>query len=129
MPPGEVFTVAPPGAPHLALPPACNHTKISLGEAPLASEREAGEDWSSVVAEGVKSRAGSSHGSPRRGGGQRNYLVEVEEGAAASISPKVATAKVTGAGRNRQATAAANQIARGTTREREGGDWGWAGSV
>jgi hypothetical protein len=101
----------------------------SLGEAPRASEREAGEDWSSVVAEGVKSRAGSGHGSPRRGGGQQNYLVEVEEGAAASISPKVATAKVTGAGRNRQATAAANQIARGTTREREGGDWGWAGSV
>jgi hypothetical protein len=40
-------------------------------------------------------------------------LVEVEEGTAASISPKVATAEVTGAGRNRQATAAAIQIARG----------------
>jgi hypothetical protein len=56
---------------------------------------------------GVKSRAGSSHGSPRRGGGRRNYLVEVEEATAASISPKVAAAKVTGAGRNRQAKAAA----------------------
>jgi hypothetical protein len=29
MPPEEVFTAAPPGAPHPALPPACNHTKIS----------------------------------------------------------------------------------------------------
>jgi hypothetical protein len=26
--PEEVFTAAPPGAPHPALPPACNHTKI-----------------------------------------------------------------------------------------------------
>jgi hypothetical protein len=67
---------------------------------------------------------GSHHGSPRRGGGQRNHLVEVEEGTAVSISPKVATARVTGAGRNRQATATANQIARGTTGERERGATG-----
>jgi hypothetical protein len=53
----------------------------------------------------------------------------MEEGAGASISPKVASAMVAGGGRNRQATAAANQIARGAMREREGGDWGWAGSV
>jgi hypothetical protein len=57
----------------------------------------------------VKSRAGSSHGSPRRGGGRRSDLVEVEEGARASISPKVATAMATRVGRRGQATAAAIQ--------------------
>jgi hypothetical protein len=56
-------------------------------------------------------------------------MVELVEGAEGSISPMVATALVTGVGRNRQATAAANQITRGATRESEGGDWGWAGSV
>jgi hypothetical protein len=39
--------------------------------------------------------------------------VEIEEDAGASVSPKVATAEATGAGRNRQATAAVIQIARG----------------
>jgi hypothetical protein len=57
-------------------------------------------------------------------------LVEVEEGTSASILPKVATAEVTGAGRNRQATAAVIQIARGIVGgevgERVGG---WAGSI
>jgi hypothetical protein len=56
-------------------------------------------------------------------------LVELVEDAVARDSPKVAKAMATGDGRSGQATAAANQIARGTTREREGGDWGWAGSV
>jgi hypothetical protein len=46
--------------------------------------------------------------------------VELVEGAVASDSPKVATAMATGDGRSGQAMAAANQIARGTTREREG---------
>jgi hypothetical protein len=73
---------------------------------------------------------GSSHGSPRRGGGRQNYSVEVEEGTAVSISPKVAAAKVTGAGRNRQAKAAAIQIARGIVGEEVGERvGGWAGSV
>jgi hypothetical protein len=57
-------------------------------------------------------------------------LVEVEEGTAVSISPKVATAKVTGAGRNHQATAVAIQIARGIVGEEVGERvGGWAGSV
>jgi hypothetical protein len=30
--PEEDFTAAPPGAPHPALPPACNHTKILSGK-------------------------------------------------------------------------------------------------
>jgi hypothetical protein len=45
--------------------------------------------------------------------------VEVEEGAGGSISPMVATALATGDGRSGQAAAAAIQIARGTTREKE----------
>jgi hypothetical protein len=45
-------------------------------------------------------------------------LVELVEGAAASDSPKVATAMAIGDGRSGQAMAAAIQIARGTTRER-----------
>jgi hypothetical protein len=58
-----------------------------LGEAPQASERSRrGMELSG--GRGVKSRAGSNHGSPRRGGGRRNYLVEVEEGTEASVSPK-----------------------------------------
>jgi hypothetical protein len=46
--------------------------------------------------------------------------VEVEEGPGVSDSPKVATTLVTGVGRRGQATATANQIARGfDERERE----------
>jgi hypothetical protein len=45
-------------------------------------------------------------------------LVEIEEDAGASISPKVATVEVAGVGRNGQATAAANQIARGSEERR-----------
>jgi hypothetical protein len=45
-------------------------------------------------------------------------LVEIEEGAVASISPKVATAEATGDGRSGQATAAAIQIASELERER-----------
>jgi hypothetical protein len=56
-------------------------------------------------------------------------LVEIEEGAGASISPKVATAEVTGAGWNRQAAAAAIQIARGIDEGEEVSEWGlgWVG--
>jgi hypothetical protein len=43
----------------------------------------------------------------------------MEEGAGASDSPKVAAAMVAGVGRSGQAAAAAIQIARGSTRERE----------
>jgi hypothetical protein len=56
--------------------------------------------------------------------------VDIEEDAGANDSPKLAMAEATGAGRNRQATAAAIQIARGIDgREREVSEWGWAGSV
>jgi hypothetical protein len=89
-----------------------------LEEAPQASKRSRrGIEFSG--GREVKSRAGSCHGSPRRRGGQRNYLVEVEEGTEASVSPKVATAEVTGVGRGRQATAVAIQIASGIEWERE----------
>jgi hypothetical protein len=66
----------------------------------------------------VKSRAGSSHGSPRSRGGHRNSLVGIEEDAGASISPKMATAEATLDGRSGQATAAAIQIANELERER-----------
>jgi hypothetical protein len=56
-------------------------------------------------------------------------LVEIEEDAGASVSPKVATVEATGVGRSGQATAAAIQIARGIDgrerRERVG--LGWVG--
>jgi hypothetical protein len=76
----------------------------------------------------VKSQAGSGHGSSRRGGGRRISLVEVEEGAGASISPKAASAMVVGGGRNGRATAEAIQIASELEREREGRvGLGWVG--
>jgi hypothetical protein len=69
----------------------------------------------------VKSRAGFDRGSPRRGSGHRNSGVEVREGTVASISPKVASAKIIGARRNRRATAVAIQSPeRGDGGEREG---------
>jgi hypothetical protein len=101
--PEGVFTTAPPGAPHSALPPACTHTHHDLlGEAQQAP----GRSWRGVELGGdreAKTQAGSSHRSPRRGGGQRIYLVEMEEGAEESSSPKVAAAELAGVGRNRQA--------------------------
>jgi hypothetical protein len=53
----------------------------------------------------------------------------MEEGAGASISPKVASTLVAGGGRNGRATAEAIQITRGTTRVREESEWGlgWVG--
>jgi hypothetical protein len=77
----------------------------------------------------MKSQAGSSHRSPRRGGGRRNGLVEIEEGTGASISPKVAMVEVAGVGRNGRAMAAVNQIARGSEGRRRRARGGWAGSV
>jgi hypothetical protein len=56
--------------------------------------------------------------SPRRGGGRQNLLVDLVEGAAASISPKVASALVAGIGRNGQTIAAVIQSLEG---ERRGG--------
>jgi nicotinamide mononucleotide (NMN) deamidase PncC len=55
--------------------------------------------------------------------------VEEEEGVEGSISPMVATAMVAGVGRNGRATAAAIQIARGSTGVRERNKWGlgWVG--
>jgi hypothetical protein len=55
--------------------------------------------------------------------------VEIEEGAGASVLPKVAVAELAGVGRNGQATAAAIQIARGVD-GRQGGErvgLGWVG--
>jgi hypothetical protein len=56
--------------------------------------------------------------SPWRGGDRQNLLVDLVEGAAASISPKVASALVAGIDRNGQATATAIQSPEG---ERRGG--------
>jgi hypothetical protein len=49
--PEEVFTAAPPGAPHPALPPACTHTK-TYSKKHHMRQGETGEVSSSVVAEG-----------------------------------------------------------------------------
>jgi hypothetical protein len=72
----------------------------------------------------AKSRAKFHHGSPRRGGGRRSGLVEIEEDARASVSPKVVTVMVAGVGRNGQTTAAAIQIARGVDERERGGRMG-----
>jgi hypothetical protein len=52
----------------------------------------------------------------------------VGRGGGGDHSVQASAAKVAGVGRNGRATAAANQIARGTTGVRERGDWGWARS-
>jgi hypothetical protein len=80
----------------------------------------------------AKTRAGSSHRSPRRGGSRRIYLVEMEEGAEESSSPKVAAAELAGVGRNRQATAGRLGFRQSRAREREGkrvreSSVGWVG--
>jgi hypothetical protein len=67
----------------------------------------------------ANSRARSSHGSSRRGGGRRNHLVEIEEGAEENSSPKVAAAELTGVGLNRQAMAGRLGFAGELERERE----------
>jgi hypothetical protein len=56
-------------------------------------------------------------------------LEEIEEDAEENVSPNLATVEATGAGRNRQATATAIQIARGIDgRERgERMGLGWVG--
>jgi hypothetical protein len=66
-------------------------------------------------------RAGSSSGSPRRGGGRRNLLVEMEEGSEESNSPKVAAAELARVGRDRQAMARATRVRQRGTRGRERG--------
>jgi hypothetical protein len=54
-------------------------------------------------------------------------LVELIAGAGVSDLPKVAAAMVTRGGRSGQATTI--QIASELEREREWGEWGWAGSI
>jgi hypothetical protein len=56
-------------------------------------------------------------------------LVELVEGAEASVSPQLAMAEATGVGRGRQATAAAIQIASGIEGRERRASGGWAGSV
>jgi hypothetical protein len=47
--PGGVFTAAPLGAPHLALPPTCTHTQRFSRRSTTGVEEEAGEVSRSVA--------------------------------------------------------------------------------
>jgi hypothetical protein len=101
MPPGGDFTVAPPGAPQRRFHRRAHTHLITSKE----HNRRQGRSRRGVEIGGesdVKSRAGSDHGSPRRGSGRRNSLVEMKEGARASISPKMASALVGGGDTDRQ---------------------------
>jgi hypothetical protein len=90
----------------------------NLGEAPQAPGRSRrGVEFSGDRE--ANSRARSSHGSSRRGGGRRNHLVEIEEGAEESSLPKVAAAELAGVGLNRQATTGRLGFAGELERERE----------
>jgi hypothetical protein len=116
--PEGVFTMAPLGAPH--------HRRVHthhdlLGEAPQALGRSRRGVEISSDREAI-SRAGSSLGSPRRGGGWQNHLVEMEEGSEESNSPKVAVAELAGVGRDRQATARRLGFAREELESERGGE-------
>jgi hypothetical protein len=79
---------------------------------------EAGEVSSSVAVERRKPERDSRHRSPRRGSGHQIDLVEEEEGAERSSSPKVAAAELAGAGQNPQAAAATMVAGGGSGKER-----------
>jgi hypothetical protein len=102
-----------PGAPYLALPPVIARVAQALEHARHAQQPPAARHLIGELGSG-KSRGGGPPRSPQGGSGRRFHSVELVEGAVASISPKVATAEVTGVGRSGQATAAAIQIARGS---------------
>jgi hypothetical protein len=110
--PEDDFTVASPGAPQRRFHRRAHSHRGPLLEAQLASWK--GRRGIAVGVPGVsRSRGERSPRSPRRGGGRRNCLVEVKEGAAASIFPKEASARIIGAGRNRRETTAAMQSPEG----------------
>jgi hypothetical protein len=90
----------------LMLPPASTHEAQAPEQAQQAPARRG--TASRVLGDG-RSRGERPPRSPRRGGGWRFHLVEMEEGAEESISPKVAMAEATGVGRRGQAVAAAIQ--------------------
>jgi hypothetical protein len=101
--PREVFTELHREHHTLALPPAFTHEAQTLEQAQQAPARRG---TASEVFGGGRSREERLTRSPRRGGGRRFRLVEMVEGAEASVSPKVATAETTGVGRRSQAAAA-----------------------
>jgi hypothetical protein len=126
--PEDDFTVASPGAPQRRFHRRAHSHGGPLLEALLASWK--GRQGLAAGVPGVsRSRGERSPRSPRRGGGWQSHLVEVKEGAGASILPKKAPARIIGVGRNRRATTAAIQSPEGRRGwEREGGQ-GWARSV
>jgi hypothetical protein len=104
-----------PGAPHLALPPASTSGVQAL-EHPQRAQQVPEARRHIRVLGGGRSQAGRPPRSPRGGSRRRFYLVELVEGAEASVSPKVATAEATGAGRRGQVAVVAIRSHR---RERE----------
>jgi hypothetical protein len=101
--PREVFTELHREHHTLALPPAFTHEAQTLEQ---AQQAPAQRGTASEVFRGGRSREERSTRSPRRGGDRRFRLVEMVEGAEASVSPKVATAETTGVGQRSQAAAA-----------------------
>jgi hypothetical protein len=83
------------------------------------TRRRSGEVSSSKATRAGKTRAGSSSGSPHRGGVFQIRLVGEEEDAEASIWPKVAAAEDVEGGRNRRATARRFGFTGERARERE----------
>jgi hypothetical protein len=101
----------------LALPSASTHE----AQAPeQAQQTPARQSTASGVLGGGRSRGERPPRSPRRGGGRRFHLVEMEEGAEESILPKVAAAKTTGVGRRGQVAAAVIQLSQESSRGERG---------
>jgi hypothetical protein len=117
--PREVFTgggVAAQGAPVgdastcAAQPP--KHRTTNTG-------KRSGKVSSSEATRAGETRAGSSSGSPRRGGVFQIHFVGKEEDTEAIILPKVAAAEDAEGGRNHRATARRLGFARESSGERE----------
>jgi hypothetical protein len=124
--PREVFTELHQEHHILALSPAFTHEAQALE---LAQQAPARRGTASEVFGGGRSREERSTRSPRRGGGRRFCLVEMIEGAEASVSAKVAAAETTGVGRRSQVAAAAIRHRQRYSRGERGERGGWAGSV